>query len=40
MLFVTTVIQHYSEYITQEAHEGLGDFKVGGQIITAVRYVC
>jgi hypothetical protein len=28
----------YSEYVTQEALEGLGDFKVGGQMITAVRY--
>jgi hypothetical protein len=28
----------YSEYITQEALEGLADFKVGGQIISTVRY--
>jgi hypothetical protein len=28
----------YSEYVTQEAFEGLGDFKVGGQIISMVRY--
>jgi hypothetical protein len=28
----------YSEYITQEALEGFGDFKVGGQIINMVRY--
>jgi RNA-directed DNA polymerase len=28
----------YSEYITQEAVEGLGDFKVGGQIISTMRY--
>jgi hypothetical protein len=28
----------YSEYFTQEALEGLGDFKVGGQIISMVRY--
>jgi hypothetical protein len=27
----------YSEYVTQEALEGLGDFKVG-QIINTVRY--
>jgi hypothetical protein len=27
----------YSEYVTQEALEGLGDFKVGGQIISTVR---
>jgi hypothetical protein len=29
MLFVTSFIQ-LSDYITQEALEGLGDFKVGG----------
>jgi hypothetical protein len=28
----------YSEYVTQEVLEGLGDFKVGGQIISKVRY--
>jgi hypothetical protein len=28
----------YSEYVTQEALEGFGDFKVGGQIIRTVRY--
>jgi predicted nucleotidyltransferase len=28
----------YSEYVTQEALEGLGDFKVGGKIISMVRY--
>jgi hypothetical protein len=28
----------YSEYITQEALEGLGGFKVGGQIISTMRY--
>jgi hypothetical protein len=28
----------HSEYVTQEALEGLGDFKVGGQIISTVRY--
>jgi hypothetical protein len=28
----------YSEYVTQEALEGLGDFKVGGQIICMMRY--
>jgi retron-type reverse transcriptase len=28
----------YSEYVTQEALEGLGDFNVGGQIISTVRY--
>jgi hypothetical protein len=28
----------YSEYVTQEALECLGDFKVGGQIISMMRY--
>jgi hypothetical protein len=28
----------YSENVTQEALEGLGDFEVGGQIISTVRY--
>jgi hypothetical protein len=28
----------YSEYVTQEALEGLGDFEVGGQIISTVIY--
>jgi hypothetical protein len=28
----------YSEYLTKEALEGLGDFKIGGQIIQAVKY--
>jgi hypothetical protein len=28
----------YSEYVTQEALEGLGDIKVGGQIISTLRY--
>jgi hypothetical protein len=28
----------YSEYVTQEALEGLGYFKVGRQIISKVRY--
>jgi hypothetical protein len=28
----------YSEYVTQEAPEGLGVFKVRGQIISMVRY--
>jgi hypothetical protein len=28
----------YSEYVTQEPLEGLGDFRVGGQIISTVRY--
>jgi hypothetical protein len=28
----------YSEYLTMEALEGLGDFKIGGQIIHTVKY--
>jgi hypothetical protein len=28
----------YSEYVTQKSLEVLGDFKVGGQIISTVRY--
>jgi len=28
----------YSEYLTKEALNGLGDFKVGGQIIKTVKY--
>ena len=29
----------YSEYLTKEASEGLGDYKIGGQIIHTVKYV-
>jgi len=28
----------YSEYLTKEVLEGLGDFKIGGQIIHTVKY--
>jgi hypothetical protein len=28
----------YSEYLTMEALEGFGDFKIGGQIIDNVKY--
>jgi hypothetical protein len=28
----------YSEYLTKEALEGFGDFKIGGQIIQTVKY--
>ena len=28
----------YSKYLTKEALEGLGDFKIGGQIIRTVKY--
>jgi hypothetical protein len=29
----------YSEYLTKEALEGFGDFKIGGQVIRSVKYV-
>jgi hypothetical protein len=28
----------YNEYLTKEALEGFGDFKIGGQVIHAVKY--
>jgi hypothetical protein len=28
----------YSEYLTREALEGFGDFKIGGQVIRTVKY--
>jgi len=28
----------YSEYLTKEALDGLGDFKIGGKIIHTVKY--
>jgi hypothetical protein len=28
----------YSEYLTKEALEGFGDFKIGGQLIRTVKY--
>jgi len=28
----------YSEYITKEALDGFGDFKIGGQIIHTLKY--
>ena len=28
----------YSEYLTKEALDGLGDFKIGGQIIRTVKF--
>jgi hypothetical protein len=28
----------YSEYLTKEALEGFGDFKIGGQIIHTMKY--
>jgi hypothetical protein len=29
----------YSEYLTKEALDGLGDFNIGGKIIQTVKYV-
>jgi hypothetical protein len=28
----------YSDYLAKEALDGLGDFKIGGQIIQTVKY--
>jgi hypothetical protein len=28
----------YSEYLTKEGREGIGDFKIGGQVIRTVKY--
>jgi hypothetical protein len=28
----------YSEYLTKEALEGFGDYKIGGQVIRTVKY--
>jgi hypothetical protein len=28
----------YSEYLTKEALEGFGDFKIGGQVVCNVKY--
>jgi hypothetical protein len=28
----------YSEYVTKEALEGFGDFKIGGEVIRTVKY--
>jgi hypothetical protein len=28
----------YSEYLTKEALEGFGDFKIAGQVIRTVKY--
>jgi hypothetical protein len=32
------VFNVYSKYITSGALEGFGDFKIGGQVICAVKY--
>ena len=33
-----TVFQWYRKYLTNEALEGFGDLKVGGQVILTVKY--
>jgi hypothetical protein len=33
-----TLFKLYSEYLINEALEGFGDFKIGGQIIHTVKY--
>ena len=38
MLFVTNSVQIYSECLTKEALDGLGDFNIVGQIIQTVKY--
>jgi hypothetical protein len=35
---VADCINVYSEYLTQEALEGFGDFKIGGQVMGTVKY--
>jgi hypothetical protein len=37
MLFVTILFNLHSKYVTKEALEGLGDFKIG-QVICTVNY--
>ena len=37
MLFVTNFVQHV-QWVSYQALDGLGDFKVGGQIIQTVKY--
>ena len=38
MLFVTNFVQFYSECLTKDALDGLGDFNIGGQIIQTMKY--
>jgi hypothetical protein len=32
------LLNSYSEYLTKKALEGFGDFKLGGQVISTVKY--
>jgi hypothetical protein len=36
--FLLILFNLYSEYLTKEALEGFGDFKIGGQVIRFVQY--
>ena len=38
MLFAPILFNLYSECLTKEALDGLGDFSIGGQIIQTVKY--
>ena len=38
MLFVPILFNLYSECLTKEALDWLGDFNIGGQIIQTVKY--
>jgi hypothetical protein len=38
LLLVTYPVRIYSKYLTKEALEGFGDFKIGGQVIRTVKY--
>jgi hypothetical protein len=39
MVPVTILFTLYSEYLTKNAVEGVGDFKSGGQVIGTMKYV-
>jgi hypothetical protein len=38
LLFVADSVQFIQRYLTREALEGFGDFKIGGQVIDTVKY--
>jgi hypothetical protein len=38
MLFVNVLFNFYSECLTKDALDGLGDFNIGGKIIQNVKY--
>ena len=38
-IFITIIVDNlYSEWLTKEAVDGLGDLNIGGQIIQTVKY--